>query len=80
MWRIFYQADTGKIRYMISMNGVTGNETLAFIDVQNKIDINDKMIDVETGNIVIAPPPPEIVFPVRSSPGKIIKRSGAQNG
>ena len=55
MWRIFYYPDTGVIKYQINIEAVATSETLPYIDVSEKITVKDKIIDLETKELVIAP-------------------------
>ena len=61
MWRIFYDADSGRVKYMIQAYGASSKETSPYIDVAEKVDINYKQV-VE-GKLVDGPVPPGIVFP-----------------
>ena len=55
MWRIFYYPNTGIIKYQISIEAVAASETLPYINVNEKITIKDKIVDLETKELVIAP-------------------------
>lgn len=56
MWRIYYFPDTGVIKYQINIEAVSQLEPLPYIDVTEKQDVTDKVIDLETLEIKTAEP------------------------
>jgi hypothetical protein len=55
MWRIYYFPETGVIKYQINIEAASQMEPMPFIDMQEKVDIKDKMIDIDTLEVIAAP-------------------------
>jgi hypothetical protein len=55
MWRIYYFPETGVIKYQINIEAASQLEPMPFIDVQEKVDVLDKIIDINTLEIKTAP-------------------------
>lgn len=61
MWRIYYFPESGIIKYQINIEAASQLEPMPFIDLEEKIDVNGKCVDLETKTIVSAEAPPKVV-------------------
>jgi hypothetical protein len=72
MWRIYYKPNTGVIVYATDNSKIARIE-LPFIESEIRIDITDKIVNLET--LTIEPAVPTTVICEVPRPEKIIKRT-----
>lgn len=73
MWRIYYYPDTGRIKYQINIESASQLEPTPFVDFMEQQNIEGKSIDINTKQLVNAPPIPR-VEPAFTKPDRVIKR------